>query len=89
MANSEALTKQPRQPYQTLAGEEIREPGAYVEIATGTLYRVPPEALSGDAAPFRNRGTAHSQFLRLSKDPFIFLLGARLACVAHNIRPNF
>ena len=78
-----------RQPLRQLAWEEIREPGAYVDIATGTLYRIPREALRGGAAPFGKQDTARSQFFQVSKNPFIFPLGARLVCAAHNIQPKF
>ena len=37
-----------------------------------------------DAMPPR-----HSQFVKVSRDPFIFSLGARLICVDHDIRPHF
>jgi len=89
MTETSTLAKHERHPLPQLAWEEIREPGAYVEIATGTLYRVPREALREGAAPFGRRDTAFSRFLRISKDPFIFPLGARMVCAAHNIQPNF
>jgi hypothetical protein len=78
-----------RQPLRQLAWEEISEPGAYVDIATGTLYRIPREALREGAAPFGKQDTARSQFFQVSKNPFIFPLGARLVCAAHNIQPKF
>lgn len=71
-----------------LAWKDIAEPGAYVELETGRLYRLPHEALFGAAAP-GTAGGARSRFVQLSKDPFIFELGARLVCARHNIRPNF
>ena len=89
MTETRALAKHERQSLPQLAWEEIREPGAYVEIATGTLYRVPREALREGTAPFGKRDTALSRFLQVSKDPFIFPLGARMVCAAHNIQPNF
>ena len=89
MTETGTLARQDRQPHLKLAWEEIREPGAYVEIATGTLYRVPREALREGTAPFGRRHAAFSQFLQISKDPFIFPLGARMVCAAHNIQPNF
>jgi hypothetical protein len=45
MADSKATGFQKQQSLQHLSWEEINEPGAYVEVATGTLYRVPQEAL--------------------------------------------
>lgn len=89
-ASSKRASKRPvRLQRQSLAGEEINEPGAYVEIATGSLYRVPLEALRDGIAPFRQKGAARSQFIRVSTDPFIFPLGARMLCAAHDIHPNF
>jgi hypothetical protein len=73
-----------------MAWEEISEPGAYVEVSTGKLYRIPAESL-----PIRNAGTkpAHdapsSPLVRLSDDPFIFALAARMLCVEHHIWPDF
>ena len=73
-----------------LAWEDINEPGAYVEVATGRLYRLPPETLPGTAKPGTGTAcSAHSRFVQLSKNPFIFELGARLVCARHNIRPDF
>lgn len=77
-------------PQRELAWEEIREPGAYVEVATGTLYRLPREVLrEGVAARPGTAGTPHPRYIQLSKDPFIFVLGARLMCARLNIQPNF
>lgn len=73
-----------------LAWEEIHEPGAYVEVATGTLYRLPRQALrEGAASRPGTPGAARPRFIQLSKDPFIFALGARLMCARLNIPPNF
>jgi hypothetical protein len=93
--------RQPRthRPLERLIWSDISEPGAYVEVATGTLYRVPqggatplveqdgvggPRPVSAESSPPR-----HSQFVKVSRDPHIFSLGARLICVDHNIRPGF
>ena len=80
-------------PLERISWNEIREPGAYVEIATGTLYRVPRQGatplvethgagpLPADTIPPR-----HSEFVRVSRDPFILSLGARLICVDHGVQ---
>ena len=92
-----------QQPLQQIAWEDIDEPGAYVEVATGTLYRVPRETLVDGASPLIEKtGTdgprparagakppRHSQFVRVSGNPHIFSLGARLICVEHDIQPSF
>lgn len=75
---------------QSLAWDEIIEPGAYVDVATGTLYRVSHEALRNGTAPESAKdGAAGSQLVRVSRDPFIFPLGARIICAKYNIQPNF
>ena len=91
------------QPLPQIAWEKIKEPGAYVEVATGALYRVPRESLVGGAFPLVEKaGTSvaqpvradaspsrDSQFVRVSGNPNIFTLGARMICVEHNIQPRF
>lgn len=86
-----------------VAWQEITEPGAYVELATGTLYRVPRESLVGGAQPLVEKqgiegarpirpgaGPARdAQFVRVSGNPHIFSLGARMICVEYDIRPSF
>lgn len=102
---SQASTLLPRNPspLRRIAWEEIHEPGAYVEIATGALYRVPRETLVDGASPLIERDGAggqepvrsggrpprDSQFVRVSGNPYIFSLGARMICVEHDIQPRF
>jgi hypothetical protein len=94
-------TKRP--PLRRLAWEQISEPGAYVELATGVLYRVPQETLAGGASPLVEkqglegaqpvragaRPSCDSQFVQISGNPHIFSLGARMICVEHDIQPRF
>ena len=90
MVERNASLAPPQQTPRELAWEDIDEPGAYVEVTTGALYRVPREALQHGASPrIPLRGTARPRFVQLSKDPFIFPLGARMVCARHNILPNF
>ena len=73
-----------------LVWNDIREPGAYVEVITGDLYRIPKEAFGGDAAPLILReGRRVSRLLRISKDPFIATLEARAICEQRNVVPGF
>jgi hypothetical protein len=73
-----------------MAREEIREPGTYVDIATGALYRVPVRALVKEASPALWQAmAAGSQFVQVSKNPYIISLEARIICAAHNIQFNF
>lgn len=70
--------------------EEISEPGAYVDIATGALYRVPARALVDGAPPVLwKEMAADSQFVQVSKNPYIISLEARMICAAHDIQFNF
>lgn len=73
-----------------VAWDQIQEPGAYVEVGSGDLYRIPREALVAGASPMivkESRGT--SRFVKVSSNPFCTLLEARLQAARHNIEPNF
>ncbi len=79
-----------QQALHQLKWEEIKEPGAYVEVSTGNLYRVPRENLpKGTSRSMRKPGGPTSPLVLLSKDPFIFALAARMICIEHNIQPSF
>lgn len=68
---------------------DINEPGAYVEIGSGDLYRIPKEAL-GPASPLiTKQSMGASRLVQLSKNPFVTTLQARLTSCEHNIEPNF
>jgi hypothetical protein len=70
--------------------ENITEPGAYVEIGSGDLYRIPKEALMPGASPvIKKQSTGASRLVQVSKDPFVTTLQARLLCAEHNIQSNF
>ncbi|MGQ0835509.1 MAG: hypothetical protein ACT4O5_11445 [Gammaproteobacteria bacterium] len=73
-----------------LGWEDIHEPGAYVELGSGDLYRIPKEALMKGASPVvvkESRGL--SRFVQVSKDPFVTTIQARVRTAQHNIEPNF
>lgn len=75
---------------QQVAWDEITEPGAYVEVTTGDLYRIPQEALLKGASPLiRKESSSESPFVQVSKNPFVLALEARMICAEHNIQPNF
>jgi hypothetical protein len=62
-----------------LSWDDITEPGAYVEMGSGDLYRVPKEALIPGASPvIKKESTGASRLVRVSKNPFITTLQARL-----------
>jgi len=70
--------------------EEVSEPGAYVEKATGDLYRIPQEALIKGASPIiRRESRGACRLMQISRDPFVTALEARFRCARHNISPNF
>jgi hypothetical protein len=69
---------------------EVNEPGCYVDIASGDLFRFPKEALLTGASPLIMRESCGaSRLLRLSADPFMPTLKARFMCAQHNIKPGF
>ena len=90
MADTRAATDGKDTALQRLAWEEISEPGAYVDVATGNLYRISPEALDrGIAALARETGASNPHLVQVSRDPSIFPLGARILCARHHIAHNF
>jgi cation transport regulator ChaC len=69
---------------------DIEQPGAYVDLETGYLYRIPAEALQQRAALLiRRESTRVSRLIRVSKDPSITTQAARLICCQHNITAHF
>ena len=104
MSVPKAATNHKPTPLQlSLVWDEINEPGAYVELQNGKLYRIPPETLHSSSLPLVEQGNAlssklvqvnrkplaDSRFVQVSKNPFIFSLGARIICVELDIQPNF
>lgn len=70
--------------------DTITEPGAYVELGNGDLYRIPREALMPGASPvIKKQSSGASRLVQVSKDPFVTTLQARLLCAEHNIQANF
>ena len=72
-----------------LSWESITQPGAYVDLATGKLYRVPREALLPGASPVIHTQGAEDLFAKISDDPFVPTLAARSICADNNISPTF
>jgi hypothetical protein len=70
--------------------ELIQEPGAYVELSTGDLFRISKDALVPRASPVIIRESlTPALMLRISDNPMIRAEDARLLCARHNIQPNF
>ncbi len=69
---------------------QIEEPGAYLEIETGHLYRSPARALSPGSSPIIKKETMDlGRFVKISKDPFIPRPRALVICYDHGLRPRF
>lgn len=69
---------------------DINEPGAYVELGSGDLFRIPKEALIEGSSPLvRKESTGASRLMQVSKNPYVTTLEARLVCCEHNVSPNF
>jgi len=69
--------------------DQLTEPGAYVEKGSGDLYRVPQEAL-GPASPIiKKQSLGASRLVKVSSNPFITTLEARMLAAEANISPNF
>jgi hypothetical protein len=85
-----SVEPQRRMTLREVAWEDITEPGAYVEVGTGDLYRVPKEALIPGCSPvIRKESAGASRLVQVSPNPFITTLKARLITCEHNIEPNF
>ena len=70
--------------------EGLSEAGAYVERGSGDLYRIPKEALIPGASPIIHKESlGASRLVKISPNPFVTSLEARLRCAQHNIEPNF
>ena len=77
-------------PLTQINWENVDSPGAYVELGTGDLYRIPKEALISGASPMVVKESfGASRLARISKNPFVTTLEARLTCAQHNIEANF
>jgi len=70
--------------------EDLREPGAYVGEESGNLFGVPQEALITGASPIIARvSNGASRLVRVSENPAVPLVKARMVAADHNIGPNF
>ena len=70
--------------------QDITEPGAYVEVGTGDLYRIPKEALIQGSSPLiRKESAGASRLVQISPNPFVTTFEARMVCAENNVSPNF
>jgi hypothetical protein len=87
---SQSIQPQHRSSLPQTTWEDLHEPGAYVEEGTGDLYRIPQEALVTGASPMITKvSNGASRLVRVSDNPAVPLLKARMVAADHNIEPNF
>ena len=85
-----SIEPESRSPLPQTSWGQIEEPGAYVELGSGDLYRFPKESLIPGASPMIvKESEGASRLLQISKNPFVTNLEARLTCARHNVQPNF
>ncbi len=69
---------------------DIDKPGAYVDVGTGDLYRIPREAvLEGSSPLIRRESSGTSSFIQVSKNPYVTTMEARMICAEQNVQPHF
>jgi hypothetical protein len=89
-ARNASVEPQHRYNLTAVSWQDLNEPGAYVELGSGDLYRIPKEALIQGASPLiRKESTGSSRLLQISKNPFVTTLEARMISCEHNVAPNF
>lgn len=70
--------------------EKVREPGAYVAVANGRLFRLPYEALGEGGPVFRVLGPGGDEtVVFLSSDPETPLTELRFASICAGVWPRF
>ena len=76
--------------YEEISWTELREPGCYVEVGSGNLFRFPQEALVRGMSPIvtmESRGA--SRLLKLSDDPYEITPKLRVLAAQQGVKPNF
>ncbi len=68
--------------------DEIHEPGAYVERGSGDLYRIPQESIGPASPMIKKQSLGASRLVRITNNPFVTTLEARMLCAEANIDPN-
>ena len=90
MGAGRAAANGQRRSLPEMTRDEISEPGTYVELSTGALYRVPAGALHKRAsATVWKEAADGSHFVQVSRNPYLISLEARMICAAHDIQFNF
>ena len=89
-ARNVSVDPQKRHRLLELGWQDITEPGAYVEVGTGDLYRIPKEALIQGSSPMiRKESAGASRLVQISPNPFVTTFEARMVCAENNVSPNF
>jgi hypothetical protein len=80
----------PTQTFPTCNFDQIESPGTYVECRTGTLIRLPEDALAQGRNP-RVEIVTHEPWTvtRLSDDPYLPLTKARMIAADLDLPVNF
>jgi hypothetical protein len=87
---SQSIQPQRRSTLLQTNWEDLNAPGAYVEEGSGDLYRVPQEALFQGCSPIITKvSNGASRLVRVSENPAVPLMKARMVAADHNIEPNF
>ena len=70
--------------------DEISQPGAYISRDTGRLFRIPKEALAPGSSPLIHQENREAEkFVKVSDDPYVTSLKARMVAAENNVQPNF
>ncbi|HVP13083.1 MAG TPA: hypothetical protein VMV94_18050 [Phycisphaerae bacterium] len=86
----ETSMTRPAHEYQSIPFDKLRAPGCYVSRNTGTLYRVPAEALAGGPnAAIRIVSKDGMLVTKIAEDPWVPINIARRLCAAADVYPNF
>ena len=90
VAKTRSVEPQQRFSLPEVSWDELNEAGAYVERGSEDLYLVPQEALIPGGSPIIHKESqGASRLVRVSPNPFVTTMEARLRCAQHNIEPNF
>ncbi len=90
MAENTKMTQEMQRKFPIVDWDDVSEPGAYVDVNSGELYRIPQEALLRGASPLIHKESLRStQLVQVSKNPFVTSMQARLLACEHNIEPTF
>ncbi|MCH7760380.1 hypothetical protein IIA15_03125 [candidate division TA06 bacterium] len=74
----------------TLPLNQVNQPGAYLDLHTGCLFRVPPEGLRvGNGSMILITSEAETMVCKLSDDPYIPKIKAKIIAADNNYWTNF